>query len=146
MFVAFFSGILGVLPFATGVLFGWAALVNRRDTSSSKFLRGLMIPALLMAVLIAMTAMDLRRRPEGVIRAVLLEETPVGSSPDLVRAAATSRGWRVREGYGNLPSQEVVASTDYLGLPFTVTVVVTWIFDLDGGLRDVQVKKEVDGL
>ena len=148
IFLAIVFALLGICPFAAGVLAGRVLWWRRQLGPSAPRLPNLLVvPALVLGALIVHTGSDLRRRSDASIRAALLRETPIGSTKDAARAAATSRGWQLRERSGSGPSYDVVAyAGEYWGMPFEVSVTVTWIFDGDEQLRDVRVKKEIDGL
>ena len=106
---------------------------------------------------IAFTSHSPLRRSEAQIQAWLLKEVPVGSSRADVRAfyiEIRNRWWRGRGPFQNQGFATLAPDTLYLGsqitfgfrfFPFPIAIYenvsATWIFDEDGALVDVIVRK-----
>jgi hypothetical protein len=99
-------------------------------------------------------------RPSSVIRQELLRETPIGSSRDFVQAILTRKSLESEAGTF-FPSEKVeretvnrahvVLTSDiatyytfYTWMPWRTDVFAYWVFDVNGELLEITVRKQVD--
>jgi hypothetical protein len=96
------------------------------------------------------------RQPDAIIRASIVEDTPIGSSREHVEAFADSKDWNWNRSYGvgvyhNQDYRKIggVKSIEtrigrYQGFPHLIHVKAQWVFSNDNILVGVEVWRVAD--
>lgn len=83
----------------------------------------------------------LRREPDQ-IAAYLLEQAPLGSTRDEVQSLVRDRGWTIAwVGEDETPGGIGARLGEYQGFPVPMAVYANWVFDRDGRLQEIRVRK-----
>ena len=140
--------IVGALPAIAGLLA--AKILSERLWSTAA--AGLLLPSVIVVGLSLSTATDLKRKPDDVVRQLLLEEAPLGSTMQEVARVVERHDWETRRvddsrGFFHQrvqPSREVgsrhiEAYAGNYSVLFRTDASVYWGFDTDGRLIDVWV-------
>lgn len=100
------------------------------------------------------------RLPEGSIRMIILNKTPLGTQFSEVRKCIEKEGWKIdtvdenngfwdqRENKNAVVGEKSIRASlgDYQDIPFMANVTVFWGFDKNSRLIDIWVWKTWDGL